>query len=85
MNVYLLFALAFGAVTTAADVRVSRVAATTAAIGVLAVSAVSVAGRRSPVVVARTTGNLRPATGDHSLADAPLTGAATPRAPAHNC
>lgn len=82
MNVYLLLALAFGAVSGVADVAVPRAAVT---VSIRAERPVSDAGRRSPVAGDSCPGDRRPATGVRYVAIAPLTGAISPRAPAVTC
>ena len=81
MNLSFLFVLALGALTGVPQAP-PRAAVT---VSVRAEKQVSVAGLRSPVAASINSGDRRPATGDPRIAAAPLTGSATPRAPALNC
>ncbi len=84
MNVYLLFALAFGALNGgAAEVRVPR--ALTVTIRVRDERRVSVAGDRLRVMRFTDGKHRRPATGNPFVVIAPLRGSISPRAPAATC
>ena len=87
MNVYLLFALAFGAVTGVAEVRIARVSPVPVSISVRAAKTGSFAVRRAPFAVAeaRNIGERRTANSERKQVSTVLTGASTPRAPAQNC
>jgi hypothetical protein len=82
MNLYLVLAIALGAVSGVSDVRIAQ--STTAR--VVAVNEVSVqreaplAARRSPA--GSPTNGQRPTANGQRIVESPLTGAATPRAPA---
>lgn len=82
MNVYLLFALAFGALTGVADVRMPRSAVVS--IRVRSECRAAIASRRSQVARSEKRSDLRPAT-RNALVSLPLTGATSPRAPAVTC
>jgi hypothetical protein len=79
MNLYLVLALALGAATPAPVV--SPTCTVIATREMRAQRSVPFAVRRSRFSGARIDGNRPPVTGHH-IVDAPLTGAATPRAPA---
>ena len=82
MNLYLLLALAFGAFTGVADVRVPRAAVT---VSVRAERRVSLAARRMPHAVVTNSGSRHAASGERFVFVTPLTSALSPRAPAVNC
>ena len=84
MNFYLLFALAFGAVTGVAEVRIARVAPVSSAVTVSAERLAPFTVRRSPFTAERVRGERRTVNGEREVVT-PLTGAATPRAPSQNC
>jgi len=79
MNLYLVLALALGAVSAAPSAP-PRLTSVVAESRLSSQSAVSLAVRRSPLAVRLILGQ-RP-TANGQPVDAPLTGAATPRAPA---
>jgi len=79
MNLYLILALALGAATPAPVMSTST--AVIAARAVRAQRAVPFSVIRFPFAGVKTNGNRPPVTGHH-IVDAPLTGAASPRAPA---
>ena len=85
MNIYLLFALAFGAVTGVAEVRIARVAPAVTSVSVRAARTASFGVRRSAFRVVPRHTEHRTLNTERFVIEAPLTGAATPRAPAHNC
>jgi len=82
MNLYLLLAIALGAITGTTEAPVARpaFAAVVAKSGVRAEKAVSVEDRHSCLSPAQ--GQARVPVLHRIIAEAPLTGAATPRAPA---
>lgn len=82
MNVYLLLAFAFSALTGVADVRVPRAAVT---VSVRAECRVAHAARRMPHAVTSNSGKRHAARGERFIAVAPLTSAISARAPAVNC
>jgi len=81
MNLYLLFAIALGAITGTAEAPAARpaFAAVVAKSGVRAEKSVSVEDRHSCLSPAR--GQARVPVLHQARVDAPLTGAGTPRAP----
>jgi hypothetical protein len=83
MNLYLVLTIALGAVTGVPSVAPAARAVTPVVSAARAhrAIAVSVTGSRSPIAVTSLPGDEQPTTGDRHV-DAPLTGAATPRAPA---
>ncbi len=87
MNLYLLLAIALGAITGTTEVPVSRtrLASVAAECGVIR-SEESIVSPRSALHRARSE-SAAPRVIDGALfrIEAPLTGAATPRAPATNC
>jgi hypothetical protein len=87
MNLYLLLAIALGAISGTTDVPVSRsgLASVAAECGVMR-SEQSIASPRSTLHHARSE-STAPRVIDNAPAriEAPLAGAATPRAPASNC
>jgi len=87
MNLYLLLAIAIGAISGTAEVPVARTRVTNVAAecGIIT-SEQSIASPRSTLHHARSE-STAPRVIDEAPAriDAPLTGAATPRAPATNC
>jgi hypothetical protein len=87
MNLYLLLAIAFGAISGSADVPAARpgLARVAAECGVMS-SEQSTVSQRSTLHHARSESTV-PSVVDGAPAriEAPLAGAATPRAPATNC
>ena len=80
MNLYLVLALALGVSAPAVSARATSVVAESR---VQRQRAVPFAVRRSPFAVKKSFGQ-RP-TANSQRVDAPLTGSATPRAPAFSC
>ena len=81
MNLYLVLAIALGAVSGAGDVRIERASAHVVAANQVGVQReVPLAARCSPLAVT-LTGDPRPSL-RVPRTESPLTGAATPRAPA---